>query len=130
MNVEDVLYFPLRFRNVLYFTLRFWINRLKSTDSNRQLYLLYIYYTSFLQVFHDEREAWDTPRYNRIDCPGERLIHLEARIGVRRWSLLYIFPSGVVIAPAGARYRAHHASRWKGERTAVRSDAVVKKRHG
>lgn len=34
----------------------------------------------------------------------------QARIDVRRW-LLYIFPGGVVIAPVGARYLAHHASR-------------------
>lgn len=42
---------------------------------------------------------------------SERLIRPGARIHVRRWSLLYIFPGGVVIASAGARYRAHHASR-------------------
>lgn len=43
----------------------------------------------------------------------------QARIDVRRWWLLYIFPGGVVIAPVGARYLAHHASRWKGERADV-----------
>lgn len=68
-------------------------------------------------IFHAKRETYEEGKGETRPVTMESIVRRAINSpagedrGARRWSLLYIFPDGVVIAPAGARYRAHHASR-------------------